>query len=385
MVRQTFHFVIAAAASSAVLSGCAHRPAPPTMTEKPSDEQPVLHDVARNRINLPAGTSLDAITVRGRDLLVQLPGRPVQVIPNGAIDVPEIWTDGVVIAPATLAALLLGEEPQPASAGPGQPSTGPDPASHYSATDGSGIRPRSGGSSLATTRTHRAVGRMANVAIAPRHDTSTLKCAIGSQSLDGLSASDCAALATQLGQGCMGFRDREAMVLNRPTRVKVALRRGLECTGLADAVESGGQSGRVRLAQITVTRVMYADLEGPDFKIEPLGERRRDLRQDVRPVWAWTVTPVVKPRDPQQKFTLTAKLGIELEYPDGSKVALALDIQDQQVEVTVSQEDAREAWGDWLVGWILWPMGILAAIATLAASIKKTRDSVLGLFRKAPA
>ena len=335
---------------------------------------------------MPADASLlDAFTVRGRDLIISLPDGSVLVIPNGAIDVPELWIGGVVVPAANFAALLLDEEPGPGAAGPGQPPTGLDPASHYSDTNSSGIRPRSGGTSLATTPALRAVRRTANAAIAPRHDPAPLKCAIGGQNLDGFSASDCEALTKKLGQGCMGFRDREAMVLNRPTRVKVALRRGLECTGVVDAVESGGQSGRVRLAQVTVTRVMYAELDGPDFKIEPLGERRRDLRQDIRPVWAWTVTPVVKPRDPQQKFTLTAKLGIELEHPDGSKVPLALDLQDQQVEVTVSQEDAREAWGDWLVGWILWPMGILAAIATLAASIKKTRDSVLGLFRKAPA
>ena len=217
---------------------------------------------------------------------------------------------------------------------------------------------------------------------APRFDAATESCEIGSQRLDDLGAEECARLQRQLGPGCMGFRDRETMLFNKPKQVKVALKRGADCDGIREAVDRGEDSAHVSLVGVTTTRVMYADLEGPEFKIERIGDRKRDTQVDARPVWAWWVTPTVRPKDASQQFTLTAKLGIEVVYPDGRKVPLALDIQDQVVRVDVTAADVRDEWGDWLKGWILWPVGILGAIAALAASIKKTRDSVLGLFRK---
>ena len=215
-----------------------------------------------------------------------------------------------------------------------------------------------------------------------RFDAATESCMIGDQQLDDLGAEQCEQLQRQLGPGCMGFRDREMMFFNKPKQVKVALKRGPDCGGIREAVDRGEDSAHVSLVGVTTTRVMYADLEGPEFKIERIGDRKRDTRVDARPVWAWQVTPKVRPKGASQEFTLTAKLGIEVVYPDGRKVPLALDIQDQVVRVDVTTADVRDEWGDWLKGWILWPVGILGAIAALTASIKKTRDSVLGLFRK---
>ena len=65
---------------------------------------------ADNIIMLPPGVTLDDISVRGRDLVIQLPDGTVQVIPNGALDVPQIVVDGVAVPPLNLAALLIGED-----------------------------------------------------------------------------------------------------------------------------------------------------------------------------------------------------------------------------------------------------------------------------------
>ncbi|MGH6780815.1 MAG: Ig-like domain-containing protein, partial [Sphingomonadaceae bacterium] len=74
-------------------------------------------------VTLPEGVSLDQIRVSGRDLIVQLPDGSQMVIVDGAVFVPQIVLGGVEIPPLNLAALLIGNEPQPA-AGPPRSSGG---------------------------------------------------------------------------------------------------------------------------------------------------------------------------------------------------------------------------------------------------------------------
>ena len=75
------------------------------------------------RLVLPQGTSLDDLAVEGRDLVVTLQDGSRIIVPDGAIAIPEIVVDGVVIPPQTIAQLLAGNEPEPA-AGPLQSSGG---------------------------------------------------------------------------------------------------------------------------------------------------------------------------------------------------------------------------------------------------------------------
>lgn len=72
---------------------------------------------------LPAGVSLDNIRVVGRDLVIRMPDGSEVVVPDGAVFVPQFVIDGVAVPPVNLAALLIGQEPQPA-AGPPQSSGG---------------------------------------------------------------------------------------------------------------------------------------------------------------------------------------------------------------------------------------------------------------------
>lgn len=72
---------------------------------------------------LPNGVGLDDIRVSGRDLVIRMPDGSEVVIPDGAIIVPQFVVDGVAVPPVNLAALLIGQEPQPA-AGPPQSSGG---------------------------------------------------------------------------------------------------------------------------------------------------------------------------------------------------------------------------------------------------------------------
>jgi VCBS repeat-containing protein len=72
---------------------------------------------------LPAGTDINHIEVDGRNLVVTLPDGTQMVILDGAVVVPRIVVGDVEIPPVNLAALLIGEEPQPA-AGPARSSGG---------------------------------------------------------------------------------------------------------------------------------------------------------------------------------------------------------------------------------------------------------------------
>jgi VCBS repeat-containing protein len=72
---------------------------------------------------LPAEVSLNDIKVSGRDLLVQMPDGSVMVIVDGAVLVPQLVFGNVEVPATSLAALLIGQEIQPA-AGPPQSSGG---------------------------------------------------------------------------------------------------------------------------------------------------------------------------------------------------------------------------------------------------------------------
>ena len=69
-------------------------------------------------VQLPAGVSLESIAVEGRDLVIHLPDGSVIVIDNGAVYVPQLVIGDVEIPSVNLAALLIGNEPQPAAGGP---------------------------------------------------------------------------------------------------------------------------------------------------------------------------------------------------------------------------------------------------------------------------
>ncbi|TNE46753.1 MAG: tandem-95 repeat protein, partial [Sphingomonadales bacterium] len=67
-------------------------------------------------VNLPAGVSLDDISVQGRDMVITLEDGSRIVIPDGAIIVPQLVIDGVAVPPLNVSALLndaLTPEAQP--------------------------------------------------------------------------------------------------------------------------------------------------------------------------------------------------------------------------------------------------------------------------------
>ncbi|WP_160727809.1 beta strand repeat-containing protein [Qipengyuania vulgaris] len=78
----------------------------------------VLRPDADGVVVLPEGASLDNMTAVGRDLVIVLDDGTRIVIPDGAIIVPQIVIDGVTVPAANLAALLTGNEPQPAAGDP---------------------------------------------------------------------------------------------------------------------------------------------------------------------------------------------------------------------------------------------------------------------------
>ena len=95
--------------------------APPVAAGRGPDR--VLVANPQGQIVLPPGISLEDIQVEGRNIVVVADDGTRYVIIDGAIFVPQIIVDGVAVPPVNLAALLLGNEPQPA-AGPQQSSGG---------------------------------------------------------------------------------------------------------------------------------------------------------------------------------------------------------------------------------------------------------------------
>ena len=75
-----------AVAGSDLLSATARATA--TASAMPLAIQAILVPDASGRIVLPAGASIDDISVSGTDLIVTLPNGQVLIVPNGAVDVP---------------------------------------------------------------------------------------------------------------------------------------------------------------------------------------------------------------------------------------------------------------------------------------------------------
>ena len=69
-------------------------------------------------VTLPEGASLNDIQANGRDLVITLADGSRQIVEDGAVFVPQIIIDGVVIPATTVAQLLTGNEPEPAAGAP---------------------------------------------------------------------------------------------------------------------------------------------------------------------------------------------------------------------------------------------------------------------------
>ncbi|MEQ8312335.1 MAG: Ig-like domain-containing protein, partial [Sphingopyxis sp.] len=95
-----------AVAGSDLLSATARATA--TASAMPLAIQAILVPDASGRIVLPAGASIDDISVSGTDLIVTLPNGQVLIVPNGAVDVPAIVVDGDTVPASTVAQLLEG-------------------------------------------------------------------------------------------------------------------------------------------------------------------------------------------------------------------------------------------------------------------------------------
>ncbi|WP_343809115.1 Ig-like domain-containing protein, partial [Alteraurantiacibacter aestuarii] len=90
-----------------------------------------------NTVTLPADAVIDQVEAVGRDLVITLADGSRIVIPEGAIILPQLVVGDTPIPPANLAALLVGNEPEPA-AGEVQSSGGnfaTDPGDIQSAFD----------------------------------------------------------------------------------------------------------------------------------------------------------------------------------------------------------------------------------------------------------
>jgi T1SS-143 domain-containing protein len=75
-------------------------------------------------VTLPPGVELSDIMVVGRNLVINMPDGTQLIIVDGAIFVPQLQLGGVEVPATNLAALLIGQEPQPAAGEAPQSSGG---------------------------------------------------------------------------------------------------------------------------------------------------------------------------------------------------------------------------------------------------------------------
>lgn len=75
-------------------------------------------------VTLPPGVELSDIMVVGRNLVINMPDGTQMIIVDGAIFVPQLQLGGVEVPATNLAALLIGQEPQPAAGEAAQSSGG---------------------------------------------------------------------------------------------------------------------------------------------------------------------------------------------------------------------------------------------------------------------
>ena len=71
-----------------------------------------------NVVTLPADAIIDQVISDGRDLIIVLQDGSRIVVPDGAIVLPQLVVGETAIPPANLAALLVGNEPEPAAGAP---------------------------------------------------------------------------------------------------------------------------------------------------------------------------------------------------------------------------------------------------------------------------
>ena len=81
--------------------------------QAPSQSGQVIPAGPDNAVNLPSGQTIDSLDFDGRDLVIVLADGTRIVVPDGAIVVPQLIVDGIPIPPANVAALLVGNEPEP--------------------------------------------------------------------------------------------------------------------------------------------------------------------------------------------------------------------------------------------------------------------------------
>ena len=91
-------------------------PAPPAVARSAASQ--VLTANAQGVVVLPEGVSLDDIQIEGRNIVIIGADGTRYVIVDGTVVVPQLVLDGVAVPPANLAALLLGNEPEPAAGNP---------------------------------------------------------------------------------------------------------------------------------------------------------------------------------------------------------------------------------------------------------------------------
>ncbi|WP_340589135.1 beta strand repeat-containing protein, partial [Erythrobacter alti] len=81
--------------------------------QAPMQAAQVIPAGSDNTVVLPSGQTIDSLDFDGRDLVIILADGTRIVVPDGAIIVPQLVVDGTPIPPANVAALLVGNEPEP--------------------------------------------------------------------------------------------------------------------------------------------------------------------------------------------------------------------------------------------------------------------------------
>lgn len=218
------------------------------------------------------------------------------------------------------------------------------------------------------------------------------QCMIGGIRRFGIDGPTCAAIVARLdrAKGCFAFHPSQEMVLGVTTTVRAALSSADDCTAAQQAIDLGRPTpGTAETRHLPVAAQVYAHLYGESGLTvgkEPKGDSR-NLNEEPNPLWAWPVTPVVRP---PQGGTLILRLetGVTVTLPDGRQQDFGNDPIIKQIRVKLAilprPPEQPNSWFSWIVAVAGIVVAALTALLAKTTDLVKAWQKLVGLLRRKP-
>ena len=174
------------------------------------------------------------------------------------------------------------------------------------------------------------------------------------------------------------------MLLGRKTEIALVLRTDWEGKDLPPDVseELKGLPGEVKQGLTKITRVMSAELTGPEFDISPSGRQERTIVPPQPVTWNWQVSPT----DTGEQKPLKLRLYAHLQSGSDTMPPILVKTLDASINVDVTTWDwvvnqARTLEPIYAIGAAL--LGLLTAILTYFLT-RRREPALEGGYRETP-